>query len=44
MGPEPQKVPLGMTAGISRARNEWCAALGVPVIPVPSGWKIGDPV
>lgn len=42
MGPE--KTPLGMEAGISRARNEWCAALGIPVIPVPPGWNIGDPV
>lgn len=44
MGPEPQKVPLGMDAGMARARNEWCSALGVPVVPVPSGWNIGDPV
>jgi len=42
MGPD--KTPLGMTAGIARARNEWCAALGVPVIPVPANWHIGDPV
>jgi hypothetical protein len=42
MGPE--KTPLGMTAGVSRARNEWCSALGVPVIPVPPEWNIGDPV
>lgn len=42
MGPE--KTPLGMPAGLSRARNEWCAALHVSVVPVPPGWNIGDPV
>lgn len=42
MGPD--KTPLGMSAGISRARNEWCASLGVAVVPVPPTWHIGDPV
>lgn len=41
MGPD--GTPLGMVNGTSRARNEWCAALGIPVVPVPANWKIGDP-
>lgn len=42
MGPE--KTPLGMTAGIDRAKREWSAALGVPFQYSPAGWNIGDPV
>lgn len=42
MGPEGK--PLGMVDGTSRARSEWCGALGIPVIPVPNDWQIGDPV
>lgn len=42
MGPD--KTPLGISAGVARARNEWCVILGVPVIPIPPGWNIGDPV
>ncbi len=40
----PNKVPMGFTAGLEKARAEWCAALGVPVVPVPPSWNIGDPV
>ncbi len=42
MGPE--KVPLGKEAAMNKHRPEWCGALGVPVIPVPPNWNIGDPV
>jgi hypothetical protein len=42
MGPE--GTPLGEKAGMERAQKEWCAALGVPVVPVPPTWNIGDPV
>lgn len=30
--------PLGMTASVEHHRPEWCGALGVPIIPVPSNW------
>lgn len=40
----PTGTPLGLDAGIARAREEWCSALGVPVIPVPVDWQIGQPV
>lgn len=33
MGPE--KNPLGFDAALTKHRPEWCAALGVPVIPFP---------
>lgn len=42
MGPE--KEPLGMEAALVKHRAEWCAALGVPVVPIPPGWQIGQPV
>ena len=40
----PNKVPMGMTDGMNKARAEWCAILQVAVVPVPPGWNIGDPV
>lgn len=36
--------PLGLDGAREHHRPEWCAALGVPVVPVPPTWNIGDPV
>lgn len=47
MGPIPPSQggkPLGLINAVTKHRPEWCGALGVPVIPVPPGWNIGDPV
>lgn len=47
MGPIPPNQggkPLGMTEALIKHRPEWCAALGVPVVPIPASWNIGDPV
>lgn len=47
MGPLPPSQggkPLGMSAAVTKHRPEWCEALHVPVVPVPPGWNIGDPV
>ncbi len=47
MGPIPPSAgghPLGMGGAIEKHRPEWCSALSVPVVPVPSNWQIGDPV
>lgn len=40
----PAKLPLGMAKALMKHRLEWCAALGVPVIPIPDSWNIGDPI
>jgi hypothetical protein len=41
MGPIPPELggkPLGTQGAMNKHRPEWCAALGVPVIPVPNDW------